>query len=161
LSILLADGDEGYAGSLSRLLDSDGHTVRIVPDGMTALRMAFDDPPDVMILELALAGMDGWEIAERLQRRGFGKPTFFIAYTVRGAEADRRRSAEAGINLHLVKSGNTHLLRAVLRRFYRVVMPGLVPPEEGTEGEDGGVSGVAPVPFVVRNLDNPTDPSLS
>ena len=68
--------------------------------------------------------MDGWEVARRLHEKPPGKRPFCIAVTSYTTEADRRRSEEAGIDLHLAKPLKPGYLRQVLRRFQTIIRPG-------------------------------------
>ena len=86
--------------------------------------MAQVDPPDVVLLEIRLPKMDGWEVARRLREQATVKPPFCIAVTGYGMEADRRRSEEAGIDLHLLKPVEPSYLRRLLARFQTIVGSG-------------------------------------
>jgi CheY-like chemotaxis protein len=126
MRVLVVEDNPAGAESLELLLRLNGHEPCVVADGESALRQAAEGEPDVVLLDLGLpGGMDGCEVARRLRRRAGarGKVPFLIAVTGHGAEDDRRQSAEAGIDLHLVKPLNFDLLQAVLRRFGRVVGP--------------------------------------
>jgi CheY-like chemotaxis protein len=117
---------------MTLLLEIYGHQVRVARDALSALRLAWVEPPDVVILEVRLPGMDGWELARRLQEPVAGKRPFCIACTGCYTPADRRRSAEAGIDLHLVKPVEPGRLRSLLRRLQSVLVPA-----DGTWGADG------------------------
>jgi len=93
--------------------------VQVASDGPSACQAALNKLPDVVLLDLALPGMDGWEVAKRLRGRTWEKKPFLIALTGYGGEEDRRRSLEAGIDLHLVKPVEPDFLRRVLERFYQ------------------------------------------
>lgn len=119
LSVLVVDDSPDAAGSTAELLALCGHDARVAGSGAAALAAAATDPPDVVLLDLGLPDMDGWEVAARLRGRP-GKPPVMVAVTGFGAEGDRRRSADAGVDLHLVKPA---VLVGVLRRFERVLAP--------------------------------------
>jgi CheY-like chemotaxis protein len=121
LRVLLAEADAGNAEFMTLLLEADGHQVQVVADGPSTVWLGQADPPDVLLLEIRLPGMDGWEVAERLQQRPAEKKPSCIAITGCGTEADRLRSAAAGIDLHLVKPADTRYLRRILRRFQEVL----------------------------------------
>ena len=123
LRVLVVEDDADTAGSLALLLRQDRHDVRLAADGPAALAAAQAARPDVVLLDLGLPGMDGWQVAEHLRERLARTPPFLIAVTGRGRKADRRRSGEAGIDLHLVKPADPDLLRRLLARFSRVVLP--------------------------------------
>jgi DNA-binding response OmpR family regulator len=123
LRVLLADGDAGNAECMELLLTHYGHRVQIARSGPSALRLAQADLPDVVVLEIRLPGMDGWEVVRELRGRANGKRPFFIALTSCDSEADRRRSLEAGIDLHLLKPLQPRFLRSLLRRFRDIIEP--------------------------------------
>jgi CheY-like chemotaxis protein len=121
LRVLLAESDAASAECMTLLLQLDGHRVRVARTGPAALEMARNDPPDVLLLEIRLPGLDGWEVVRRLREVPAERLPFCVALTCRGTGADRRRSAEAGIHLHLVKPLPPGFLRALLRRFQSVL----------------------------------------
>jgi len=84
----------------------------------------------VVLLEIRLPGMNGWDVARQLQPQAAGKRPFCIAFTSFGTEADRRRSAEVGIDLHLEKPVDLGFLRRLLRRFQRIILPTETIPQE-------------------------------
>jgi CheY-like chemotaxis protein len=129
LQVLLAEGDAGNAEFMTVLLEADGHQVQTARNGSSALQLAQADPPDVVLLEIRLPGMDGWEVARRLPQQAAGKKPFCIAITSYATEADRRRSEEAGIDLHLEKPVDLDFLRGLLRRFQRIILPREMIPE--------------------------------
>jgi CheY-like chemotaxis protein len=95
--------------------------VRTAPDGPSALAVAQTFQPEVVLLDIGLPGMDGWEVARRLQTACTSQPPFLIAITGYGREEDRRKSEEAGINLHLLKPADPQVLAGLLERFQKVV----------------------------------------
>src|SRR6516162_9113967 len=122
LRILLVENDADTAATFASLLRIYGHMVWVARDGPTALRMADDTMPDVAILDLALGdGINGCEVARQLKKRATEKMPFLIAVTGYGQEQDRRRTAEAGIHLHLVKPAEPELLKRLLARFKDII----------------------------------------
>ena len=103
LSVLIVEDQEDVAQSTAELLGLCGHTVRISADGPDALRYAASEPPDVVLVDIRLPGMDGWELVRRLRAGACGKQPVVVAVTGCGTEIDRRRSADAGMDAHLVK----------------------------------------------------------
>ena len=85
------------------------------------MQAALGKAPDVVFLDLALPGMDGWEVARRLQEPTWDKKPFLIALTGFGGEEDHRRSLEAGIDLHLVKPVDPDFLEQLLERSCRII----------------------------------------
>jgi two-component system CheB/CheR fusion protein len=112
LSVLIADPHEDGAESLASLLRLKGYDVAIARTGPEALAAAAESPPDVLIVEPRLPGLDGWEVAPRLRARV--PRTLCIAVSTLGRPEDRRRSAAAGIALHLVKPVDPAWLLAIL-----------------------------------------------
>jgi CheY-like chemotaxis protein/anti-sigma regulatory factor (Ser/Thr protein kinase) len=113
-SILVVDDNVDAADSLARLLRLQGHTVRIAFDGHTALQEARSSHPNVIILDLGLPGISGYDIARKLRCENSGEDPLIIAVSGYGREEDQRRSREAGFNHHFTKPVDfATLLRAV------------------------------------------------
>jgi CheY-like chemotaxis protein len=121
LRVLIVEDNADTADSTAFLLRIYGHEVDVAPDGPTALRIAADTPPDVALLDSGLPGMDGCEVARRLQEQAAGRKLFLIAVTGYGHEDDRRRSREAGIHLHLLKPVDPGELIKLLAGFKTVI----------------------------------------
>ena len=99
-----------------------GHEVQLAFDGPAALKEALARQPDVVLLDIGLpGGMDGFEVAERLQEQKVEKKPLLVAVTGLDGEADRRHSAEVGIDLHLVKPADVEGLLRLLRRFQQII----------------------------------------
>jgi two-component system response regulator MprA len=115
--ILVVDDDDRLAASLRRALIYEGHTVEIAADGPGALVAARDRPPDMVVLDVMLPGMDGVEVCRRL-RDGSDLPILML--TARDAVSDRVAGLDAGADDYLVKPfAYDELLarvRALLRR---------------------------------------------
>ncbi|HEY1190046.1 MAG TPA: response regulator [Gemmata sp.] len=103
LSVLVVEDQEDCAQSTAEMLTLCGHAVRVARCGPDALREALADPPDVVLLDIGLPGISGWEVAAGLRERIRGRQPLVVAVTGLGTDADRLRSADAGIDLHLVK----------------------------------------------------------
>jgi CheY-like chemotaxis protein len=91
-----------------------GHEVHIAHDGPSALHLAEKERPDVLLLDIGLPGMDGYEVARRLRSTPGFADVKLIALTGYGQEADRQRSSLAGFDHHLVKPVDLEQLRALL-----------------------------------------------
>jgi CheY-like chemotaxis protein len=103
LRILVVEDNQDAAESLTTLLELWGHEVRVAYDGLAALRLAEAAPPDVILSDLGLPGMDGYELARQLRTRpAFGR-VVLVALSGYGRDEDRRLAAEAGFDHHLVK----------------------------------------------------------
>ncbi|HEX6320943.1 MAG TPA: response regulator, partial [Burkholderiales bacterium] len=101
--VLVVDDNADAAFTLDLLLKSLGHETRVVHDGPAALEAAREFRPDIVLLDIGLPGIDGYEVARRLRALGQDYPLRIFAVTGWGTEADRRRSQEAGFDLHFVK----------------------------------------------------------
>ena len=80
-----------------------GHEVRLAYDGPSALDVAIDYRPDVVLLDIGLPGLDGYEVAQRIRQQAALKSIMLVALTGYGQESDRQRSQHAGFDHHLVK----------------------------------------------------------
>jgi CheY-like chemotaxis protein len=112
--VLVVEDHADTANSTALLLDLYGFEVQVASDGMTALEAARAWQPHVVLLDIGLPGMDGYEVAKRLAVQN--RP-FIIAVTGYGRDVDRRRSEQAGVHLHLVKPVDPEELLSELRRF--------------------------------------------
>ncbi len=114
LRVLLVDDNVDGAESLARLLRLDGHDVRLAHDGPSALAVAAELRPDVVVLDLGLPRMDGFEVARCLRDRPDTRGAMLVAVTGYGRDEDRIRSREAGLDHHLVKPVDLLVLRRLL-----------------------------------------------
>ena len=80
-----------------------GHEVRLAYDGPSALDVAINYRPDVLLLDIGLPGLDGYEVAQRIRQQAALKSIMLVALTGYGQESDRQRSQNAGFDHHLVK----------------------------------------------------------
>jgi CheY-like chemotaxis protein len=119
LFVLVIDDNQDTADSLVDLLTLSGFTARSAYCGEDALKTAAHDLPDVVILDLWMPGMNGWELARQLLNRA--KPPILIAITGCGSDEDRNRSKFAGIHIHLVKPVEPALLIEMLKGLARVL----------------------------------------
>jgi CheY-like chemotaxis protein len=101
--ILVVDDNQPSANSLSLVLELAGNETRIAHDGLEALVTAEAFQPDVVLLDLGLPLMDGYETCVRMRRQAWGKRLIMVALTGWGRAEDRRRSWEAGFDRHIVK----------------------------------------------------------
>jgi len=100
--ILVVDDNFDAAESLAKLLRVGGHQVRVANDGHEALAVIAKERPAVVLLDIGLPGMDGYEVCHRMRQKGLTEVQI-IALTGFGQERDRRRSKEAGFDSHMVK----------------------------------------------------------
>ena len=103
--VLVVDDDRAVAESTAALLGLDGHEVRTANNGEAALELARTFRPQLILLDIGLSGMDGYEVARRLraEQAARGETSRLVAVTGYGHEEARRLSEEAGFDLHLVK----------------------------------------------------------
>jgi CheY-like chemotaxis protein len=101
--ILIVDDNRDAADSLALLLQLSGHTVRAAYDGLEAVHAASEFRPEVILLDIGLPKLNGYEAAQRIRVLAGGAHVLLIALTGWGQDADRRRSEEAGFDVHLVK----------------------------------------------------------
>jgi PAS domain S-box-containing protein len=112
--VLIADDNHDAAVSLSMLLQSMGHETRVVHDGIEALEVADLFRPDVVLLDIGMPRLDGYETARRIASRPWAAATQIAAVTGWGQEADRQRAKEAGFHRHLVKPVDLDALRDLI-----------------------------------------------
>ena len=101
--ILVADDNHDAADGIGMVLKAAGHDVEVVYDGQSALEAARRLHPDVMLLDIGMPGLNGYDVAAAVRREPWSEATLVIALTGWGQDSDRARSADAGIDLHLVK----------------------------------------------------------
>jgi CheY-like chemotaxis protein len=112
LRVLVVEDQVDSARSLSLLLELLGHRVEVVSDGRDALQAVESIHPAVVLLDIGLPGMDGYEVARRLRARG--SKALLVSLTGYGRDADKLRSREAGFDHHLVKPVDRETLEKLL-----------------------------------------------
>ena len=103
LRILIVDDNRDGADSLGMMLRIMGNDTRTAYDGQEAVDVAEAFRPDVVLLDIGLPKLNGYEACRRIREQPWGKSMVLIALTGWGQEEDRRRSHEAGFDHHLVK----------------------------------------------------------
>src|SRR5262249_23682279 len=101
--VLVVDDNADSLESMEILLQMWGHEVRTAHDGPAALTVAAEFPPDIVLLDIGLPGMNGYEVAQRLRDIPGLARALLVAVTGYGQESDRRRTREAGFDRHLIK----------------------------------------------------------
>jgi two-component system CheB/CheR fusion protein len=101
--VLVVDDNRDAADSLAVLLRFDGHDVRVVHDGRSALEAVQAFAPHVVLLDIGLPGEDGYSVARQLRQDPRTREALLVAVSGYGREEDRLRSREAGFDHHLVK----------------------------------------------------------
>ena len=112
--ILVADDNRDAAEALSLQLQLAGHDVRTAHDGIEALTVAKTFDPDIVLLDIGMPKMDGYEVARQLRLQPGSRRVTLIALTGWGQQQDRDRTADAGFDAHLVKPvAEAQLFRAL------------------------------------------------
>ncbi len=114
--ILVVDDNQDSAESLAMLLRLFGNDVRTAHDGHLALAVAEAYRPDVVLLDIGLPGINGYDMARAIRKMPALDQAVLVALTGYGAEEDRRRSREAGFDAHLVKPVDLGTLQELLAR---------------------------------------------
>lgn len=114
LRVLLIEDNADAAETLTELLQLWGHEVEVARKGELATHLALQFQPQVVILDIGLPGMDGYEVARELRRQESLRQPLLLALTGYGQEQDRTRAREAGFDLHLTKPVNPEQLQELL-----------------------------------------------
>jgi PAS domain S-box-containing protein len=114
--VLVVDDNADVAGSCALLLRLKGQEVRVAHDGSAALVVARDFRPEVVLLDIGMPGMDGYELARQLRLQPEMQGARLVALTGYGQGEDRKRSLEAGLDAHLVKPVAPEALDALLAK---------------------------------------------
>jgi PAS domain S-box-containing protein len=112
--VLVTDDNEDAAESLARMLRMMGHEVRIASDGEHCIAACEEFRPDVVLLDIGMPKMNGYDAARIIRSRPWGTDVLIVALTGWGQEEDRRRAREAGIDHHLVKPAEFTRLARIL-----------------------------------------------
>ncbi len=112
--VLVVDDNVDTANGMARLLKLSGHEVRVANDGEDALKLAREQRPEILLLDLGLPGMNGYELASALRREEWSKDSVLIAVSGYGESQARDRAKEAGFNHHLVKPVNFDTVLALI-----------------------------------------------
>ena len=114
LRVLVVDDNADAADSLVALLDALGHTTSVARDGPEGLRLALEAQPDLVLLDIGLPGMSGYEVARAIRRNQGMRQIVLIALTGWGAQSDQQQSHEAGFDQHLTKPVSLEALEQAL-----------------------------------------------
>jgi hypothetical protein len=116
--VLVVDDNVDAADGLHLLLQSLGHETRVANNGADAIDVAGQFHPEVVLLDIGMPGMDGYEIARELRQLDFAKaaatPLRIVAVTGWGQEPDRVKSKDAGFDMHMLKPLELHQLMTAL-----------------------------------------------
>jgi signal transduction histidine kinase len=114
--ILIVEDNADAAEMLRVALELEGHAVRVAPDGRAGVQAALAEPPELMLVDIGLPGLDGYGVAREV-RGALGRAVVMIALTGYGQAADRRHTAEAGFDAHLVKPIDPEELTTLISRW--------------------------------------------
>ena len=112
--ILVVDDNEDAARTLALMLEALGNQIRIAYNGLDAVAMAEEFRPEVIVMDIGMPGLNGYEAATRIRGTEWGRGITLIALTGWGQEADKKRSQEAGFDHHLTKPTEPAVLEALL-----------------------------------------------
>ena len=113
--VLIADDNQDAAASLAMLLRLEGHEVTVVHDGREALSVIGTGQPEVVLLDIGMPEIDGYEVARRVRQQPQGRAITLIAVTGWGQMADKERALAAGFNHHFTKPIEPEKLNQLLR----------------------------------------------
>jgi CheY-like chemotaxis protein len=121
MRVLVVEDNPEMAAGLAGFLRAAGHEVEVAPDGPSAVEAAQSRPPAIILLDIGMPGMDGYEVARRVQEQSGPKRPLLVAVTGRETDEDRWRSEDVGIDFHLTKPVDADWLQRFLRRFRSVI----------------------------------------
>ena len=122
-TILLVEDNEMNRDMLSRRLEKEGYVVIMAVDGVQGLEMARSDAADLVLMDLSLPEMDGWEVVRRLRADGSTERLPIIALTAHAMAGDREKALEAGCDDYDVKPVNWPRLHEKIRALLERRMP--------------------------------------
>lgn len=101
--VLVVEDHEDAREAVRCLLEVQGHRVEVAGDGVEAVAMALESRPEIVLVDIGIPGLDGYEVARRLRATPEGKRMVLVAITGYGQPTDRQRALENGFDAHLVK----------------------------------------------------------
>lgn len=114
--VLVVDDDVDAAESMAALLELDGHRIEMTHSGLEVLAIARRIVPDLIVMDIGLPGLDGYEVARLVRQERLLDRTLLVAVTGWGRDDDKRAAVEAGFDIFLVKPVGLDPLREVLAR---------------------------------------------
>jgi CheY-like chemotaxis protein len=112
--VLVVDDNQDAADTLALLLELMGHQTRTAHDGLAALDAAAAFAPDVVLLDIGLPKMNGYDVCREMRKQPWGQRAYLVALTGWGQAEDQRRASEAGFDRHLVKPVEESVLQKLL-----------------------------------------------
>jgi CheY-like chemotaxis protein len=113
--ILIADDNRDAADTMGMLLEFGGHEVIIAHSGNQALQLGRDHRPDVVILDIGMPDLNGYDVARTARNEDWGKSAYLIALTGWGQAEDKERARMAGFDRHLTKPVDPDLVEEILK----------------------------------------------
>jgi CheY-like chemotaxis protein/two-component sensor histidine kinase len=117
IKILVADDNRDAADSLALLLEMNGHEVAVAHSGEEALRIARQQLPHAMILDIGMPDVTGYEVARRVRAESWGGEVLLIAATGWGQKEDKDRASAAGFDRHMTKPADPDAIEGLLQEF--------------------------------------------
>jgi len=117
IKILVADDNRDAADSLALLLEMNGHEVAVAHSGEEALRLARQQLPHAMILDIGMPDVTGYEVARRVRAESWGSDVLLIAATGWGQKEDKDRASAAGFDCHMTKPADPDAIEGLLQEF--------------------------------------------
>ena len=114
--VVVVDDNQDSAESLAMLLQLSGHEVHTANDGLAGVELAERVRPEVVLLDIGMPRLNGYEACRRIREQPWGKDMLIIALTGWGQEEDRRATMETGFNAHLVKPVDHDALLKLLEK---------------------------------------------
>jgi len=112
--ILVVDDNKDSADTLCMLLQLNNNELRTAYDGLEAVNAAETFQPELVLLDIGLPKLNGYEVARRIRSQPWSRDVILVALTGWGQDEDKRRSQEAGFNFHIVKPVNLAALETLL-----------------------------------------------
>jgi CheY-like chemotaxis protein len=112
--VLIVDDNADSTESLALLLARRGHEVRAANDGYRAIELAREFRPDLVLLDIGMPGLNGYETCQRLRKEPWGTGITIVAVTGWGQEQDRRMARSAGFDAHVVKPLDLDVLTSLV-----------------------------------------------
>ena len=116
--VLLADDNRDTADSFAMLLEMNGYRVTVGYNGAEALQLARHTLPSVMILDIGMPDINGYEVARRIRTEAWGRDLYLVAVTGWGQKEDKARAIAAGFDHHLTKPVDPDEVENVLQAFF-------------------------------------------
>jgi CheY-like chemotaxis protein len=115
--ILIADDNRDAADTMGMLLELDGHEVIVAHSGNQALELGRQRRPDVVILDIGMPDVNGYEVARTARSEDWGRSAYLIALTGWGQADDKERARIAGFDRHLTKPVDPDLVEEILQGY--------------------------------------------